>query len=460
MKLRPYQLAGVDALRRAYRRGRQRVLYTLPTGGGKTVLFSFITRSASERGRRTMIVVHRKELLDQVSRTLTECGVGHGIIHGAHAPTDHLVQVGTVQTIARRLHRIEAPELVIYDEAHHCVAGQWQKTQEAWPESQVLGVTATPIRLDGRGLGDVYEELVIGPTTEQLTAAGFLAPAVVYAPQLKFTLDGVATRGGDYAKAQLAAALDTPTITGDALAHYRRLCGGRRAIAFCCSIDHARNVSRAFAEDGIRAGTVHGKLSTEDRRAVLRAFASGHTLLLAACDLISEGFDVPDVGATIHLRPTKSMGLHRQQVGRALRPSALYPDAIILDHANNTLRFGLPDDDPSWTLKRSKDKKSREDIPAVRQCPGCFLCHRPRPKCPRCGYVYPVKPREVAVEAGELSLVDKITDSDEREAAEANCRTIEDYQEFGRRQGYDGRWAYLAYRRRRLPRAKLAEAVI
>lgn len=180
--LRPYQERVMDDLRDAFRQGNRAPLLVLPTGGGKTIIFSHIAATAAGRGRQVLILVHRRELITQASRKLTAVGVEHGIIAAGMPGSDHPVQVASVQTLARRLRCIEwKPTLIIIDEAHHATAGQWSQVLEHWPEAYRLGVTATPCRLDGRGLRDAFDVMVKGPSMADLIFAGYLTGARIYA---------------------------------------------------------------------------------------------------------------------------------------------------------------------------------------------------------------------------------------------------------------------------------------
>ncbi len=176
--LRDYQQVGVDRIRHAFARRTRRVLFCLPTGGGKTIVFTWIGAAVAARGKRVVVLVHRVELVEQVSKALAGMGVGHGVIAAGHPTTDAAVQIASVATLARRLAAgFAPPDLVVVDECHHAVAGTWSKVLAAAPEAFILGVSATPERLDGRGLGSAFDVLIEGPTVAELTAAGHLVPA-------------------------------------------------------------------------------------------------------------------------------------------------------------------------------------------------------------------------------------------------------------------------------------------
>ena len=403
MQLRPYQEAAVADLRLAYATGHRAPLLVMPTGAGKTQVFTYITAAMAQRGRRVTILVHRRELIAQASRKLDQAGVTHGIIAAGTPATNAPIQVASVQTLVRRLEETPSPDLIIIDEAHHAAAGSWGKILDHWPDALRLGVTATPARLDGRGLRDNFDLIVHGPTVSDLTAAGYLAPSKFYAPPQVADLSTIPTRAGDFASDATAAAMDKPSITGDAIDHYQRICPGAPAIAFCCTTDHAENVAAQFRSAGFSSQAILGTTAIAQRDQQLKDLASGAIQILTSVDVISEGTDVPAVTAAILLRPTASLGLYLQQVGRILRPAAGKTHAIVLDHVGNIHRHGWPDDVRTWSLN-SKPRRQRDNVPAptVRTCPVCFAAFRPAPVCPCCGAACAPPGRELKQVAGEL----------------------------------------------------------
>ena len=357
--LRPYQTDCVAALRASYASGHRAPLLALPTAGGKTIIFAAITAGAVAKGRRVLVVAHRRELIRQASVKLTDAGAPHGIIcAGFDAEPDAPVQVASVQTLAQRPDALSRTDLIVLDEAHHCRAGQWRALLAAHPEAKLLGVTATPARLDGKGLGiaagGCFDDLVVGPPIAQLVAEGYLVPTRIFAPPERLAerldLSDVRVRGGDYVIADLERAVSSGHIVGDCIEQYREHADHQPAITFCVSVAHASDVAERFRDAGYRAVCVHGGTPKNQRDAAIAGLADGSVELLTSCDLISEGLDVPVVGAVILLRPTKSLVLFMQQVGRGMRPAPGKDALIVLDHVNNTLVHGLPDLERSWTL--------------------------------------------------------------------------------------------------------------
>lgn len=455
--LRPYQHDSVEKLRAKYASGRRAPLLVLPTGGGKTFVFTFIASSAVARGSRVLILVHRQELLRQSSESLASMSVAHGrIAQGQPMNFREAVQVASVQTVIRRFDIMAKaawePDLIIVDEAHHATAGSWRQVIEQWPKARVLGVTATPCRMDGKGLGieagGVFDEIVIGPEISLLTELGYLSPADVYAPPMAADLSGLRTRAGDFEREESAARMDKPTVTGDAVAHYARLCNGVPAIAFCVSVAHADHVAEQFRSAGWKAEAVDGGMDDGTRKARIADLAAGRLNVLTSCDIISEGTDIPVVGAAILLRPTQSVGLYLQQVGRALRPYPGKASAVILDHVGNVARHGLPDDSRDWSLdgrkKKSRAANDNEGPPPPLTCTQCFRQMRQPapPVCPHCGQALAAaKNRMDKLEhaPGELKKIG----AEERESMRKNrmkeqssAHSLESLVALGQRRGY------------------------
>jgi DNA repair protein RadD len=430
MNLRPYQQQLVTEIRGQYQLGHRSVLAVLPTGGGKTVCFSYIAQAASIKGNRVLILVHRAELLDQASRAMP---VPHGII-AANRGMDlsHAVQVASVQTVARRLHLLPRDffQLIVVDEAHHTSAGTWDKTIQHFHAAKLLGVTATPIRGDGRGLGGHYQVMVEGPTAQQLTDDGYLAPAKVLAPP-GFDSAGLRKRMGDFDTKD--AEQRVGTIMGDCVGHYRKHLDGQTAIAFCCSVAHAEATARLFQSAGIAAASIDGTMSNERRRDLLSELGTGRLRVLTSCALIGEGVDVPSVGGCILLRPTASVGLHLQMIGRCLRPQD-GKRAVVLDHVGNTLRLGHHLEPREWSLDGGA-KRDREQAPSVKVCPQCFATSPSQAQvCSDCGHVFRAEVRELKVVDGELQELAIAARA--RKQAQGGAQTLEQLIALGQQRGY------------------------
>lgn len=453
--LRDYQLAGVEAIRDAYRKGARAVLYQLATGGGKTPIFCFVAQNAVQRGNRVCVLVHRRELLKQASKHLVQWGVPHGVISPDHRFTGHPVQVASVQTLVRRTDRYTF-DLLVFDECHHAVAATWTRITQAYPAARVLGVTATPCRLAGAGLGTVFDRLVCGPPVEDLMARGFLSPYRYFRAPVDIDLRGLRSQGGDYQAGALEDLMNRREITGSAVEQYRKHAPGMPAMVFCSSAAHADAVAAEFRAAGYRAISVDGSMPTEQRDAAFGGLASGRYTHLMACDLASEGVDIPGVSCAIMLRPTKSPIICRQQWGRALRTAPGKTHAIILDHVGNWLRHGLPDSPVQWSLEQGCIRPPEDSVPRVRQCPRCFFVHPFGPECPECSYIYPLPGRKPPKEVdGQLS---EITDS-ERAAFWDRARTtgsLAAYHDWAKATGRPPGAAWMAFKKNRRGRRTVA----
>jgi superfamily II DNA or RNA helicase len=388
LTLRDYQSEGVANLRDAYRRGARAPLFQLATGGGKTVVFSHIVQSAAAKGTRTLVLAHRRELVKQASLNLDWCGVAHGII-AAGQDRDHnaMVLVGSIQTVVRRLETLPQFGLIVADEAHHAVSKTWSALLASQPNARLLGVTATPQRLDGKGLGSHcgghFDALVCGPATQALVDAGHLAPLKVYLPAAAIDVRGVRKIAGDFAEDELEER--AMGVTGDAVAEFQALPAGTTAIVFCVTVKHAQQVAAAFADAGFRAACVHGATPTVERDAMIQGLGTGQVQVLTSCEVISEGLDVPSVGCVILLRPTQSLTMCFQQIGRGMRPKADGSALVVLDHARNCLMHGLPTEPMTWTLD-GVDKDLTKTPPKPWECFSCKVLNSPaRQDCAACG---------------------------------------------------------------------------
>lgn len=395
LSLFDYQQAAVDDLRGCFAQGFRAPLLVLPTGGGKTVIFTFMAMRAYQKGLRVLLLGHRRELIGQMSDALKRWQCPHGIVTPDAKPSSHAVQVGMVQTLANRVKLDRSGryrfDLVIIDEAHHATQkSTWGKVLAHNHGAKLLGVSATPCRLDGKGLGihaqGFFDSIVVGPSVSALIEQGRLARPVIYGPAQALDLDGVKKRGGDFVTAQLVGAVDKSAITGDAVTHYRKHAHNRSAIAFTVTVEHAGHVVEQFKKAGYQAAVLTGSTPDKERSRMIRDLSNGSLQVLASCNVVSEGTDIPAVFAAILLRPTDSYALAMQQIGRALR---CYPDkerAIILDHADNVRRHGMPTDAVEWSLDGLR-KKNKKGAALMKVCVECraFLPIAAR-VCPGCGY--------------------------------------------------------------------------
>lgn len=434
--LRTYQIELIDGVKQAYKEGFRSPCIVLGCGGGKSVIVAEIARRTTVKGNRVLFLVHRQELCDQIKETFVWWGVDM-----------RYCRIMMVQTAARRIKKLKAPQLIITDENHHCLAASYRKIYEAFPEAKCVGVTATPIRLNGGGLGDVNDKLITGVSTKWLIENRFLAPFDYYAPSL-MDLDGVHTKRGEYDTAEVVEKLNRDAIYGDVISYYRKLSTGKQAICYCTSITHSEAMAVQFNAAGIRAAHIDGTTDKLERKRIVEGFKRGSIMVLCNVDLISEGFNVPDCNTAILLRPTKSLTLFIQQSMRCMRYQP-GKRAVIIDHVGNYTRFGLPDQDRVWKLdpKKKGDKIAKEEeFVKVRQCPECFYTHEPEPVCPRCGFIYPVRERTIEeIKEAKLEIIKGFV-LDYQSPDE--CQTMGELLEYARKNNYKRGWAFFQAKKR------------
>lgn len=408
--LRPYQLDAVERVRGEVRAGSRRVLVVLPTGGGKTVVAAHIVTSSVALGKRVLFVAHRRELLHQCYRKLVDAGLSEqqlGVVMAGdtrrrpNAP----VQIASIDTLRNRAKPIA--DLVIVDEAHRALAKSYRDLAAAYPRAVHLGLTATPYRADGRGLGDAYDVIVVVATPKELVALGFLVePRVFTVPESELPdLSGVRIQRGDYDERDLARAVNSRVLVGNIVAHWRKLADGRRTVAFAVSVEHSRHIVERFREANIHAEHLDGATSTRDRDAILARLQSGETRVVSNCGVLCEGWDQPSVKCCILARPTKSTGLYLQQAGRILRPWE-NTEALILDHAGCAITHGLPQDDREYTLDAAPKKRAAsKNEPRAKPCPACRMLLTPQARaCSNCSLTF-LLPDAVPIES-EAELVE------------------------------------------------------
>lgn len=488
IQLRDYQESAVDGVRREFRNKNDPVLFVLPTGGGKTYTFSYIAANAADRAPPVaplaepdyiIIVVHRKELLLQASASLRNLGIDHGLISPHFTPQPRKrIQVASIDTLKLRLKQKPVRcRLLIFDESHHVIAGnKWGLLYEELGRPATLGVTATPVRTDGTGLGDhaggIFRSMVLGPSIAELIERGMLINPTVYTSIEQPDLSGLKKdKDGDYSRKALADRVDKPKITGSALEQYQKVCPGARAIVFCVSIEHAKHVVAEFNAAGFRFAILVGEpaMSDAERTAVNKALRAGELDGACTVDLVSEGYDLPDLECCIMLRPTASEALFIQQVGRVMRPSPGKTQCWLLDHVGNVgkivdgefqRKHGLPNEVREWTLdgrvKKKGKKKAPEPTVDVTQCPKCYLAHVPAPVCPKCGHVYEVKTRALEQVDGVLVKVTAEMAAQaqkERRREVGRAQTLEELQKIAAERGYKPGWAKSVFEARNRKRA-------
>lgn len=408
-QLRDYQQEMIDKVVDALRKGYRKIMIVLPTGGGKTAIASELVRRSYAKGKSSIFMCHRQELLDQTYETYGKNGIIPAFIKGGmHPDYNNPMQIASVNTLVRRLGKYKVPDIIFVDECHHSKASQWNTILDWAKNSVVVGLTATPCRLDGKPLNDMYETMIQTVSTKELINRGYLVPYLYYAPSIIDTSELVSANG-DYTKKSLEAASFNSKIIGDNIEQYKKLAFGKRNVVFAISRKHGIGICERYNDAGIRAEFLDGETSNKERKATLDRFRSGETSVLVNVDLFGEGFDLPAIEVVSLLRPTQSTSLYLQQVGRALRtcPEMGKQRALILDHVNNYKTHGMPDEEREWSLtKEYKPKRKQEQSSVqIKRCPNCFFAHAPALVCPNCGYHYTADGKTIEEVAGELTLI-------------------------------------------------------
>ena len=427
MKLREYQADLIGKIRLAILHGCRSIVSVLGCGGGKSVIQAEIARSATDKGNRVLFLVHRKELCEQITNTFTAQGVDM-----------ELCSVSMVQTVSRRLGQIPEPKIIITDEAHHSTANTYKKIYEAFPDALRLGFTATPIRLNRGGLGEIYDKLITSVSTRWLIDNNYLSPYKYYSVKLADT-SGLHVKAGDYKADEIAELMQSKEIYGETVKQWERLAKGRKTIAYCASVKAAEETAEQFRQAGYTAASLSGSTPKEQRTQIMQDFRDSKIMILTNCELFGEGLDVPDCECTVLLRPTQSLTLYIQQSMRSMR---YMPDktAIIIDHVGNCYLHGLPDDNREWTLE---PKAKQANMVKIRECPMCFSVYPPtKQKCPYCGYAAVKEIQRKDKEVVEIDLVEMKRQDDIRNTrlADAVLETWAQVVEFQKIHKYKFAW--------------------
>lgn len=432
IELRDYQQEYIQKVREAYLEGYKAPCVVAPCGAGKSIIIASIAKQTAEKGNHVLFLVHRKELCEQIEETFKRIGI----------PKSQY-EVGMVQTIVRRLDRTKKPSLIITDENHHSKAATYRKIYDYFSDVLRLGFTATPIRMNGSGLGDVNDVLVEEVDAKWLIANGFLSPYKYYAPKMIKTENLKLNNLKEFSNYSVEEEMKN-VIYGDVIRHYQELASGEQAIAYCHSVEASVRTAEAFNEAGIKASHIDGTTPKKEREQIIKDFRERRINILCNVDLIGEGFDVPDCSTVIMLRPTQSLSLYIQQSMRGMRyrPGKT---SIIIDHVDNISRHGPPDMEREWSLEGKKSKSGTEI--KIKQCDNCYGVYDPKEKkCPLCGYEPIVAPRENEYEVDEYAELEEIDTEkfqfrmDFREPKD--CQNMEELYELAKNRNYKPGWAY------------------
>lgn len=370
--LRDYQEDLISLVLASWEKGNHRILLQLPTGAGKTIIFAAIIDEFVRQNKRVMVVAHRKELITQACEKIKNTTrIFPGIIQsGFERNLNCAIQVASIQTLIRSENKLKI-DLLIFDEAHHTLSQSYARIIAQYPHAHLLGVTATPTRMDGQGFKDIYDELITGPSVAKLIAQGYLSDFKMFGAVAKIKTKGIKITAGDFNLKQLKQAVALADITGDLVPTWKKYAYGKKTILFAVDVAHSKECAKAFSNAGISAEHLDGETPAIERDAILERFRSGKTQVLCNCNIVTEGFDVPTIEAIQCVRPTLSLVLHIQMFGRALRPAFGKEHAILIDHTNNWGVHGLPDKEQEWNLEPKPSRSS-------------FFSQ----KCPKCGHIF------------------------------------------------------------------------
>jgi len=454
MNLRQYQLKAMyEVVDTSYR--NKKILLVAPTGSGKTVMASALIESALEKGHKCLFVAHRRELIMQCSKKLSDFNIEHGVIMSGKSPNPKArTQIASIQTFAIRSKKddFNKPDasLVIIDEAHRSASQSFKDLIEHYPKAIILGLTATPCRSDGKGLGGIYDDLVECSSIKELTELGYLVPSKIIAPTIP-DLKHLKIMQGDYEKRGLNKTMNTPKLVGDLVTHWLRHARNRPTVVFAVSIAHSRYIAKMFNDNGIPCGHIDGEMDEYERERILHDLKVGSIKVISNCQVLTEGWDMPKVSCVILARPTKSYGMYLQMVGRSLRPAEDKEDTLILDHAGCVYEHGFPDETPEWKL--TEDKLTRESAPKNKPtekqpftCVKCDTVYQPsrlNRECPNCHYVLNEVDKKVLIKQGRLVEIEKdIVKLDNKKDWYAQLLY------FAKQKGYKEGWASYTFKKK------------
>lgn len=429
MELRPYQSDLIGSTFKALKDGCKSPCIVLPCGGGKSVILAEVAKRFTRADKTVLFLVHRKELCAQIFSTFVRYGVKM-----------ENCDICMVQTVSRRLEIQRKPDIIITDENHHSLAKTYKRIYKHFADVPRIGVTATPERIDGSGLSDVNDILIVGVTAKWLIANGYLSPYDYYAPLID--MPNFHVNHGDFVQSEVAAYFDKnrSKVYGDVIKHYKAIADGKQAIAYLPTVEASEQTAQAFTQAGIAAAHIDGSTPKAQRDEIINNFRSGNVKILCNVDIVSEGFDVPDCECVILLRPTKSLILYTQQAMRCMRFKE-GKRAIIIDHVNNLKRFGFPDRDREWLLEGHPHKKSDGEQP-LKICDNCFAAVPISTRvCPICGKKFEVNEGYKHVDA-ELVKVNNAAERVKFYLSPSECETVKELTEYAKLHGYKPGWVW------------------
>lgn len=431
MKLRDYQDTFLNQLRLKLSKTKN-ILSVLPCGAGKTVLFAYIANNHIKLNDNNEVwfIVHRRELIDQAKSTFEEFNIQSDRIK--------IFMVQSLSNMIKKGLELKEPTMIIFDESQHCTSNTWLRIINSYPKAYKIGLTATPCRLDGTGLGNVFDEMLVGVSAKYLINNGYLAPYDYYAPKLSINAQDLKIKGSDYDSTYTTELFEKSKIYGDVVSNYIRLAKGRKSILYAPSIEFSNKICVEFQSYGINAVHFDGNTPSKERDRIIKDFRDGKIDILSNVDLIGEGFNVPDCECCLLLRPTMSLGLYIQQSMRCMRFKE-NKRAIIIDYVGNCFRHGLPDDDREWSLKgkmKCLNESADKDI-ISRECNKCHRVYSGiAPICPYCGNDNHKTRKQIEQEEqAELEKITKIEKKNKRKEV-GMTKSLEDLVKLGKSRGY------------------------
>jgi superfamily II DNA or RNA helicase len=370
LTLRDYQQESVDQLYRYWDRGVIRVMLQLSTGGGKSKIFSQLAIDARKIGWRVLVLAHTEELVLQNAAHLESYLPGQvGIIKAGQKKTYWSpVQSASIQTLVNRLDKVGDFDLVIHDEAHHSCSNTSLKILDRYPKAKRVGLTATPIRTDGKGFEEIFDKLICGPQTSELIEMGHLSKYIIPADPRPMQRTQKLGKDGDYDLEDLARLNNATELAGRLIDHYRLYANGGSCIVFAINCEHSIEIAKKYNEAGIPALHLDAKASKEERGSALEKLNSGEVKVISNVGLYGEGVDIPNLSCVQNARPTNSLSLWLQICGRVLRVAGGKEYGVIIDHTPNWFDLGIPCDRRKWQLegtpKKEPVKKNPEEIVA------------------------------------------------------------------------------------------------
>lgn len=456
INLEPDQINSINGVIAEMSAGHKSVLLQGATGSGKSYIGSDIIHRSLKKNKSSWFMVPRRDLVRQMHDTFYDFGIPHGYIaSGEDFDPFNKVYIASTDTVKLRLDKLRAPDLALIDETHYGGDGldrviKWLKSNGSY----IIGLSATPWKSSGKGLGCWYDKMVVGPSIRWLIDNKRLSEYKAFAPQNP-DLSMIDIVAGDYAKGQLNERMEEDRVLiGNAVRHYKNHAMGKLGVTFGVSIKHSELLAQEYRNNGIPAMHMDGNTPEDKRIEISRAFAKRELLQICNAELMTFGYDLSSASGIKNVcietmndcQPTKSIAKQRQKNGRVLRYDVA--PHLIFDHANNIQEHGMPCDDIEWSLEDRKTNKrvsSERTLPA-RQCSSCSHVHTPKPICPNCGFVYPVDSRDIEVVEGELQELNKeqiVLKKKKSRMEVGRALTIDDLKRIAKDRNYSPGWVFV-----------------